>query len=203
MRVITIIGCAAGFTSCVALAQSQSAAIYACVGSTGVIQIVSPGTACKKNETLLTWNVAGPQGPPGPTLPTTAFTADNFSGGFSAEAISTDALLPTEVAGFNLPPGNYVVTGVVGLHATIPLGTLVPFANVQCSLHNGAEILGTDFRTLVGGATSSFASLPVTASFSVAVASTVTVACIADSGPQVLTQPTTLTAIQVGTLTRQ
>lgn len=196
-------GYALGFTSCVALAQTQSGAIYACVGSTGVPQIVSPGTTCKKNETLITWNVAGPQGPPGPTGPSTAFAADNFSDGFSTVAISTDASLPTEITGLSLPPGSYAVAGEVGLHASIPVGTLVPFTNVQCYLRTGAGILGTDFRALVGGAATSYASLPVMATFSLAVADTVTIACVADSGPQVLTRPSTLTAIQVGALIRQ
>jgi len=203
VRFITTFGYALGFTSCVALAQTQSGAIYACVGSTGVPQIVAPGTTCKKNETLITWNVAGSQGAPGPTGPSTGFAADNFSVGFSAEAISTDASLPTEITGLNLPAGSYVMTGVVGLHASIPIGTLVPFANVQCNLHSSAGIVGADFRALVGGAATSFASLPVMATFSSPVATTVTIACVADSNLQVLTGPSTLTAIQVGTLIAQ
>jgi len=45
-------------------------AIYACVNNnTGAIKIVTPQTACAKQETLIHWNEAGQQGPVGPQGP--------------------------------------------------------------------------------------------------------------------------------------
>jgi hypothetical protein len=48
-------------------AQQQ---IFACVNNnSGAIRIVAQGAACRTPESLVTWNVVGPQGPPGPTGP--------------------------------------------------------------------------------------------------------------------------------------
>jgi hypothetical protein len=48
--------------------------IYACVNtSSGEIKLVAQNATCKNNETLVVWNVVGPQGligPPGPPGPT-------------------------------------------------------------------------------------------------------------------------------------
>lgn len=48
-----------------ALAQTDGV-IYACKVTDGTIRIVSDPAECKKNETLLSWNIIGPQGPQGP-----------------------------------------------------------------------------------------------------------------------------------------
>jgi hypothetical protein len=47
-----------------ALAQSEGV-IYACVVNDGTLRIVPDASQCKKNETLLSWNIMGPQGNPG------------------------------------------------------------------------------------------------------------------------------------------
>jgi hypothetical protein len=47
-----------------ALAQSDGV-IYACVVNDGTLRIVPDADQCKKNETLLSWNIMGPQGNPG------------------------------------------------------------------------------------------------------------------------------------------
>src|SRR6516165_6098453 len=48
-------------------AQQQ---IFACVNAnSGAVRIVAQGAACRTPESLVTWNVVGPQGPPGPTGP--------------------------------------------------------------------------------------------------------------------------------------
>jgi hypothetical protein len=44
--------------------------IFACVNATsGAVRIVAQGVACRTPESLVTWNVVGPQGPPGPAGP--------------------------------------------------------------------------------------------------------------------------------------
>ena len=48
-------------------AQQQ---IFACVNAnSGAVRIVAQGVACRTPESLVTWNVVGPQGPPGPAGP--------------------------------------------------------------------------------------------------------------------------------------
>jgi hypothetical protein len=47
-----------------ALAQSDGV-IYACVLNDGTLRIVPDADQCKKNETLYSWNIMGPQGNPG------------------------------------------------------------------------------------------------------------------------------------------
>lgn len=47
-----------------ALAQTDGV-IYACVVKDGTLRIVSDANQCKRGETLLSWNIMGPQGNPG------------------------------------------------------------------------------------------------------------------------------------------
>ena len=49
----------------IAQAQTSSPTIYACVGPSGSVRIVSEGTACKNNETATSWSQQGPAGSPG------------------------------------------------------------------------------------------------------------------------------------------
>lgn len=67
-RMLVIVGLAlvlvvAGATWVVA--QTTDGPIYACVLKDGTLYIVTDPSVCKKNETLLTWNIMGPQGPQG------------------------------------------------------------------------------------------------------------------------------------------
>ena len=44
--------------------------IFACVNAnSGAVRIVAQGAACRSPESLVTWNVVGPQAPPGPAGP--------------------------------------------------------------------------------------------------------------------------------------
>jgi Collagen triple helix repeat (20 copies) len=60
---------AGAFVVTLALAPISADAqqIFACVNATsGAVRIVAQGVACRTPESLVTWNVVGPQGPPGP-----------------------------------------------------------------------------------------------------------------------------------------
>src|SRR4051794_11012950 len=49
---------------------AQSTAIYACVNSaSGEVKIVTAGTECVGNRTLVQWGIAGPTGATGPQGP--------------------------------------------------------------------------------------------------------------------------------------
>src|SRR5215472_12775807 len=65
-------GIAGAFVVTLALAPISADAqqIFACVNNnTGAVSIVAQGVACRTPESLVTWNVVGPQGPPGQTGP--------------------------------------------------------------------------------------------------------------------------------------
>jgi Collagen triple helix repeat (20 copies) len=65
-------GIAGAFVVTLALAPISADAqqIFACVNATsGAVRIVAQGVACRTPESLVTWNVVGPQGPPGPAGP--------------------------------------------------------------------------------------------------------------------------------------
>src|SRR5215471_6956098 len=65
-------GIAGAFVVTLALAPISADAqqIFACVNNnSGAVRIVAQGVACRTPESLVTWNVVGPQGPPGPAGP--------------------------------------------------------------------------------------------------------------------------------------
>jgi hypothetical protein len=65
-------GTAGAFVVTLALAPISAHAqqIFACVNAnSGAVRIVAQGAACRTPESLVTWNVVGPQGAPGPTGP--------------------------------------------------------------------------------------------------------------------------------------
>src|SRR5262249_4140605 len=65
-------GIAGAFVVTLGLAPTGAGAqqIFACVNATsGAVRIVAQGVACRTPESLVTWNVVGPQGPPGPAGP--------------------------------------------------------------------------------------------------------------------------------------
>src|SRR5262245_54011906 len=65
-------GIAGAFVVTLALAPISADAqqIFACVNNnSGAIRIVAQGAPCRTPESLVTWNVVGPQGPPGPAGP--------------------------------------------------------------------------------------------------------------------------------------
>jgi Collagen triple helix repeat (20 copies) len=65
-------GIAGAFVVTLALAPISADAqqIFACVNNnSGAVRIVAQGAACRTPESLVTWNVVGPQGPPGPAGP--------------------------------------------------------------------------------------------------------------------------------------
>jgi hypothetical protein len=188
---------------------SSADALVLCANSSGSIVALDQ---CKAGMTQLdptavglvgppgSTGLQGPVGPVGPRGPSNGFVGDSVSAG--SVAVSADTTAPTLIMALALPAGSYIVHATVGLHAAIAIGTLVPFTNVQCSFANGGGAFGTGSRTLVGGSTDSSASVPLLASVNLGTPDTVTVACSKDSGGiEVSTRASTITAIQVGTLT--
>src|SRR5262249_58768592 len=75
---------------------------FACVkNNAGAVRIVAQGGACRPPESLVTWNVVGPQGPPGPPGPAGALGPSGPQG----PAGPAGALGPPGPQGPAGPPG--------------------------------------------------------------------------------------------------
>jgi len=130
----------------VGVPANADAQVLACVNnSNGTLKIVSPGTPCPNNSTLVSLNAVGPQGPPGPTGPK----------GDTGATGATGATGPTG------PKGDTGATGATGPQG--PPGTAgnILFANVAVSTGDiegllivnaspGASLSCTDFRVPPG-----------------------------------------------------
>lgn len=82
----------AGWIAGPAPALAADTTISACVGkATGVMRVTDAGTGCRSGETLLTWNVQGPQGPAGPQTMINAVV--NHDGSLAASGVPAGAPL--------------------------------------------------------------------------------------------------------------
>ena len=93
-------------TALEANAQTGAGRIRACVLPTGGTRIVIGSEGCKSNETLVEWNVSGPQGPQGPEGPpgspgsaSAGLKVVNASGGDVGTLLDHDAALLTLPSG--------------------------------------------------------------------------------------------------------
>lgn len=82
-------------------AQAGPATIRVCAGPGGTLRLAGPNDVCKGNETLLVWNVQGPQGttgpagPTGPTGPAGPAGADGPAGRDGRDAQGPGPVAPT------------------------------------------------------------------------------------------------------------
>jgi Collagen triple helix repeat (20 copies) len=113
---------AAAFVVALALAPRSADAqqIFACVNnSSGEIKIVAQNATCKNNESLLVWNVAGPQGPMGPVGP-------------AGPAGATGAQGPAGAQGPQGLPGPTGAQGPTGPQGPAGTGGALAGADYQC-----------------------------------------------------------------------
>jgi len=109
-------GIAGTFVVTLALATISADAqqIFACVSNnSGAVRIVAQGAACRTPESLVTWNVVGPQGPPGPAGPAGALGPPGPQG-------------PAGPAGALGPPGPQGPAGAGALGSPGPQGPAGP-----------------------------------------------------------------------------
>jgi hypothetical protein len=108
--------------------NADAQVIFACVNdANGTLKIVSPGTACPNNSTLVSLNQvgpqgpAGPQGPPGPTGPQGAqgLTGATGAQGLQGPAGPTGPQGPPGPAGNNLFANVDVNTDDTSIHPMI------------------------------------------------------------------------------------
>jgi Collagen triple helix repeat (20 copies) len=116
-------GIAGAFVVTLALAPISAGAqqIFACVNAnTGAVRIVAQGAACRTPESLVTWNVVGPQGPPGSAGPAGALGPPGPQG----PAGPAGALGPSGPQGLAGPAGALGPSGPQG--SAGPAGALGP-----------------------------------------------------------------------------
>ena len=122
------------------------------------------------------------------------------SSSFTSVVIDTG----TVVASLKLPPGSWVIFATVALAAaTSALGTTV----VETMFTLDGKLFGqevqTDFMiTNTGSSISGFGVVPLTTGVVLDKPKTLQVVCTATQANTVSSQPTTITAIQVGSVTR-
>jgi hypothetical protein len=123
--------------------------ISACVNRAGQLRIITPGTstsrddrdderpngACSRNETLLTWSQAGPQGPAGPTGATGPAGATGATGATGASGAPAVSILGGGTPG-NVTSGT---TWYVALYAP-------RFSNTESVVAQAVPVAGTMHR---------------------------------------------------------
>lgn len=96
-------------------ASDEGSVLYACAKEDGLLRLVGDSSACRRNETLHSWNVQGPigpqgpegeQGPPGPMGPTGAQGPQGLTGPMGPAG----PMGPTGAQGPQGPAGSTEVT---------------------------------------------------------------------------------------------
>jgi hypothetical protein len=121
-----------------------------------------------------------------------AFVSDQGSSGSLVIGTGLDDF--TVVAALELPPGSWVVFATVALASTGATGTAV----VQIAFLLDGKIYSTAVQSDFGG----FLVVPLTTGLALDRRQTVQVGCVATEPDTVSSQPTTITAIQVESVTR-
>jgi Collagen triple helix repeat (20 copies) len=135
-------GIAGAFVVTLALApiSADTQQIFACVNNnSGAVRIVAQAAACRAPESLVTWNVVGPQGPPGPAGPAGALGPPGPQG----PAGPAGALGPPGPQGPAGPPGPPGPKGDPGQSAL----RFVQGSAVAC---NDGEVLVSAIGTATG-----------------------------------------------------
>lgn len=131
----------AGFVAGPAPAFAADSTLSACIGKqTGVMRYTDAGTGCRSGETLVTWNVQGPQGVPGPQGPqgptggqTMINAVVNHDGSIAASAVPPGATLTVA----RVAAGSFTVN-VTGLGSSCPLPMAMAYGtNANMSMGGG------------------------------------------------------------------
>jgi hypothetical protein len=175
--------------------------IHGCYLTNGNLRVIDSAASCKSNETSLNWNqqgVTGPSGPTGatgptgPTGPSQAFVPTPTS--FNAQLL--DDVTPTTVESLSLPAGSYVLNAAVSVAGNNGGAD----ESVRCLLvGNHVQTLGPEFLTKIGNLGA--ATVPVTSAFTLSATTDVSIECLASTAGGAVTQPSTMTAIRVASLT--
>lgn len=190
--------CALAVTAVVwARIPDAAGVIHGCYARPGASLYVidSAVSTCKNGDTALTWNVQGPPGPMGASGPSDAFLK-NDQGTFGSQNLGGNV---TDLETLSqLPAGSYVFS------ATLAFAGGPTFTPVQCFLRtsdNPPLYFSNFVQTTVGGSANSFGSMTIGGAGTLTATTDVKASCI--STGSVSSQPSSLTAIRVATLTVQ
>jgi hypothetical protein len=131
-----------------------------------------------------------------------AFVSDQ-STSFNAKVIGGPPN-PTVVASLQLPPGSWMVFATVALAGNAGIGTTV---SIQMFFELDGKLYGNEVQcnftiTEVASAPSSFQVVPLTTGLVLDTSKALQIACVATPKDAAVSQPTTITAIEVGSVTR-
>ncbi len=147
----------------------DSGAFHGCVGRSGALRVVTPGTACRVGETPIAWNQtgpAGPQGPPGETvrafrkLRATPDEVEITAVGSGPIGFPTEGNPPTTVLTLELPKGVYEISASIAARKAYGNGDLLCWAEYEFAGTRSLPVftrasMGTDpghaMRTTVSG----------------------------------------------------
>jgi hypothetical protein len=171
----------------VATIPDSSGIIHGCYQTnSGNLRVVDNGVqGCRPSETVISWNAVGPRGP------SNAFYKDQ-RGSFSSEELDGNDF--SNLLTLSLPTGSYVVNATVAL-----VGTTVGTA--QCRIHTANNATTGNLVQQTVGGPNIFALMPLTHALTLTGTTDVSILCRASGS--ISTQPSIITAIQVGTLTTQ
>lgn len=155
MRGSVVVATALVIGSGVAAAAPVSSAINGCVGLTGLLRIVNPGTACGPLEKPLQWNAQGVPGPVGPQGPAGAQGPSGPAGpaGPKGDTGAQGPAGPQGLQGTPGPAGSSGITGYEHVFLSVPIpngafrsGTLECPAGKR--VLSGGGVLNSGFLTL-------------------------------------------------------
>lgn len=198
------------------LFAQSSGQLYACVqhGSSQV-RFVGASVPCRRTETRVTWNIAGPEGPagatgpqgpagpegpPGPAGPEGPAGSQGSSSAYHSSLAETSfgsGWSTPDLVTLTLPAGKYLVLGKLYAHNQSAA------QGVQCALRDATTDYDDAFASLGDtGPNGAFATLALQTAFEPSATATVGLACTSASGPA-RAASVKLTAIQVGGLQAQ
>lgn len=198
------------------LFAQSSGNLYACVQKGSFrARFVGASVPCKKTETRVTWNIAGPAGPEGPTGPQGPIGPEGPTGPAGPEgptgpqeslnAYHSSLAETTFGTGWStpdlitltLPAGKYLVSGKAVVQNTSSAQL------VQCALRDTVTDYDDAFASLGDtGPNGDFATLALQTAFEPSATATVGLACTSAAGPA-RAASVKLTAITVGGLQAQ
>ncbi|HEX6383383.1 MAG TPA: hypothetical protein VF177_01825 [Anaerolineae bacterium] len=150
------------------------------------------GEVCRPQDGALSWNQTGPQGPEGLRGPSDGYVVRLLP--FEAKNLDNQNV---NVLSLSLPAGDYIVSASVRVDRTQP-GT----SSVFCDLRVGGGPFPTGYHEVLDG-TDAVATMAATSGLSLPSAEMVHLTCEAIGDDGTFATLAGLTAIRVGTLTRQ
>lgn len=174
--------------------------IHACYDAgNGTLRVIDTeaGETCRPQETALSWNQEGPQGPEGPSGPEgppgpSDGYVKSLRGGTGIEVNGT-----VNVLSLSLPAGDYILSTTALVQRN-----QAGISTVICDLRVGGGPFATGYVERLDGA-DAVATLAATSGVSLSTDEMIHLSCFASGADGTFVTLADLTAVRVGTVTRQ